>query len=639
MQPKGASSQGLQGAYTAPQYLTDIPFGAYSHWIQPWRAYFETVPATRFLNGIGVVDNLNTNDSKTHKDALSALFNAGFRHVRIEIGWGSLTYEDEKLKSESLVAQIKDIQKAGLRPLILLNAHQGWPCPGKQQEYILEADAAKDSREIILTQIPQVTLGRSGISGLTDYWAAEALILTQKEKTLTLSKPLPKEMKKDTKIMVHTLKYRPFSTPGSADEKETLLGWRKYVQTVAEFVAAALGTKGASDKGFDLECWNELSFGTNFLSINRYYIPRLEKYNEDAVWDNIVKITADVLEESPSQYSGVALVNGFASTIPWTNSLSQPARVRAICKHPYASRKTYPKDKPQGNSLSFAAKEARFTPSYTAWFPEYAACALQTETITRDLASVANDIYGVRHDRNARPHNPCYVWITEYNVVPGEDGVKEGPVALRIKAKAAARALCFYLNKGVERFYFFAIAPSDIHNKETGDSELGMIAQSFLEGKSTDSGPILAGIQRYVKAFSRDLDDKLTPEKTRALKVEEITDTHNHTQFIGDNTPSHTSLYNREVLVILPYQVNSKRFVIPYYVMTRDIGQKLPPEKYNVTISGLHGISNGINAKFAAYDPLLDTDIPVTVVKRTDNSLTLTLTATDYPILLIVQEA
>jgi hypothetical protein len=48
------------------------------------------------------------------------------------------------------------------------------------------------------------------------------------------------------------------------------------------------------------------------------------------------------------------------------------------------------------------------------------------------------------------------------------------------------------------------------------------------------------------------------------LTLDSITDTHNHYQFAGAGTAAHPNLYDRDVFAFLPFQVNAKRFVIPY---------------------------------------------------------------------------
>jgi hypothetical protein len=111
-----ARSGSLASAYTDPKYQTGIAFGAHSHWIQPWRAYLETVPATRFLNGLGVVLG-----STSNADLLQHLARHGIKLTRIEIGWGNLNYNDDSLTSPPLNAALQACRKWGIRPIILLN--------------------------------------------------------------------------------------------------------------------------------------------------------------------------------------------------------------------------------------------------------------------------------------------------------------------------------------------------------------------------------------------------------------------------------------------------------------------------------------------------------------------------------------
>jgi hypothetical protein len=133
--------------------------------------------------------------------------------------------------------------------------------------------------------------------------------------------------------------------------------------------------------------------------------------------------------------------------------------------------------------------------------------------------------------------------------------------------------------------------------------------------------------------MNQQVDANLT--STRPLQVASISDTHDHYQFAGDGTTAHPNLYNRDVFAFLPFQVNARRFIIPYYVMTRDITKDLPPEQFTVQIKGLKG--NG--ASVSAYDPINNKEVPVVVKGKAQDSLSVNLTATDYPYLLTVQEA
>src|SRR6476620_3251602 len=46
------------GPYIDPNFLTELPWGKQSFYVQPWRAYMETVPAIQLQDGIGVNYNL-----------------------------------------------------------------------------------------------------------------------------------------------------------------------------------------------------------------------------------------------------------------------------------------------------------------------------------------------------------------------------------------------------------------------------------------------------------------------------------------------------------------------------------------------------------------------------------------------------
>jgi len=627
-----------------PGQLTRVTFGAHSHWLQPWRAYLETMPASRFLDGLGIV--LNTNRGEDAAQILRMCARNGIKHVRVEIGWGHLDYDDETKMpgSQDVAARLLACKAAGLRPLILLNGHHGAPCPLKNFERTVTADADAGAREVTLDGTDSLIIGHSGISNAKEYIAADYLITKIDGNTVSLSKPLKDKIAAGTKVRMATLKYAPFGDPATPEGKATLEGWKRYARTIAAFAATTLGTKGAPDLGFDMEIWNELSFGSNFVEQNRYYDPPLPQLAHLDVFQDVVQATADEANAEPALFAGVRLVDGFANTIPWPASSQMPARVTALSHHPYAGRKTYPKDESKGTALNALGltDTSGFKPHYEECFPEYFATALQTETSVRDMAPLATDIYRTVHGRYDRPGNPCWLWITEVNYGPGEDGITDPARALRLKAKAMTRYFCFYLNKGVERLYLFAAVAND---PRQGDLELGMLKQDFATRTLTDktypaddttwTSPALLAIRRISAHLSDGLDANLS--QTRPLNLVSIQDTHNAKQFDGDpNDPTaHPPLYDRDVLALLPFQVNARKFVIPYYVVTRDIRRDLAPEKFTVALKGLTAKA----AKLTAYDPILDKRHPVPVLSNKDGLLKLELTATDYPILLEVQES
>lgn len=635
----------LSTLYTNPSQFTSLWFGAHSHWLQPWRAYLETVPATTFLNGTGLVWNVN--DSVNQELVARLIAKQGIRRARIEINWSNIDFNDEtKLTPHSTTrfrSQLLALKKYGIRPLILLNAFQGAPTPLKLFERTIVADADAGDTKVKLNDTSGLQVGHSGLSNLTQYWAAEALITNITGNTITLSKPLPKNIKAGTSMPMATLKYRPFSPPDTTDYKVTMAAWQRYVGTVAKFVTEVLNTQQSTDKGFDMEIWNELSFGSDFLFINSYYGQKTYNYDENSIFRNLVKETAEYVNTHPKRFQGVLFSNGLASTIPWPSSSKNPARITALSKHPYRSRSNYPKDESKGTAINalYQKSKSGFIPSYSALFPEYFATALQTETMIRDMGPMTSDVYGTAHGRNARVIKnvvvPNPVWVTEANINPLEDNPQiTVPRALAVKAKITARYFCFFLNKGATQVHIYAATG--------GDKEWGIVKQNFINyakqpnavypaNDTSYTSSALATVGRIVSRMSQQVDPALT--STRPLKIVSIGDTHNHYQFVGNGTAEHPTLYNRDVFAFLPFQVNSKRFIIPYYVMTRDVMKDLPPEQFTVQIRGL----KGSEASVTAYDPINDRNVPVVVKSKKQNSLELILTTTDYPYLLTIQEA
>ncbi len=636
--------------YTDPNQFLKVPFGAYSPWAQPWRAYLETMPATTFLNGTGI--NYQGNGSPDLE--VQQLARHGIAHIRLEIGWGSVDFADEtRLDNAARLAPIlQACRKYGVRPLILLNAHQGAPCPVQFFSRTVAADAAAGQNTVQLTSVAGLTVGYSGLSNLSDYWAAEGLITAINGNTLTLSKPLPHALAAGAVVPMATLKYRPFSDSSTADYAATLAGWERYVTTVGTFVAACMDTGNPQDAGFDLEVWNELTFGSHFLNVNDYYNPPLEPtYKSSDTWSELPQATALVAAENPTVFAGVGISDGFANTIPWPASSQQPLGVSAISKHPYQGRKTFPMTMPSGqeaiNGL-LQVDRTGYQPSYTELFPEYFACDIQTENLERDMGPITSSLYGTMHGRDARTP-PVSVWLTEVGIAPDQDDpTVDAPTALYLKAKTTARYFCFYLNKGVTLMTLF--------NDCAGDRDLGLVSDAFLTLAKTPgavypaddtalTSPALQVTGNIAQVMRTDLDPTLTPATTRLLTLLSVADTHDNAQFAGDGTPGHPPLYDRDVFAFLPFQANAHRFVIPYYVVTRDIRHvydasqmgghqyDMPAEAFTLTISGLQALDT-----VSAYDPMTDQSVPVTVVSATGSTATLQVQATDSPRLLVIQE-
>ncbi|WP_125205960.1 hypothetical protein [Capsulimonas corticalis] len=635
----------LSTSYIDPDQITKVPFGSHSHWAQPWRAYSATLPASVFLNGVGVNFNVIHEDPQLIAKMLAT---HGVRSARLEIGWGSLSYDDEtKLvpaQEKRLTVLLTALKDNGIRPLILLNAHQGGPCPNIIVNRVVAADAHTGDTTVRLKDTSGLKVGYSGLSYLVGYILADQIITKIDGDTVTLAKPLPKDLTAGATVQVGTLKYRPFSKPGTDDYDATIAGWQKYVGVVAQYVAGVLGTTGSKDKGFDMEIWNELTFGNQFLTINNYYPGKYQDYNPQSIYTNLVKATADYVDDHASQFSGVEFGDGFANTIPWPAASDEPSRIWAIDKHPYPSRKTYPKDNAKGFTLNAKYEQDSYAPSYTALFPEYNGTFIQTESAIRDMAPIKNMVGRSAHGALSRQVNgktkPMSVWLTEGNTAPGVDSPST-PVdqILRIKAKSALRFYTFFLNKGATKVDLYAAMSA---NRTLGDREVGLIQTNFVDyalkkdatypdDDSSYTSPTLASLGRLTAKMKSGLDPNLTAQ---SISLTDISDTHDHTQFTGDGTPEHPNLYDRDVFAFLPFQVNSHRFVIPYYVMTRDILKPLDPEKFTLTLDGF----SGKKAAITVYDPINDKTVPVSVDSSSGQGAKVTVTAADYPYLLIIDD-
>ena len=601
--------------------LQGLPFGTHSHWLQPWRAACDTVPAEVVARGSGVgLDNV---EIPFRAETATLLARAGFGLVRFGIGWGDVDFETESrlLHHDSVQHTVRACRVAGLRPLILLDAHHGRPVPAKTFNVRTVASAAKGAHTIDLASTEGIVAGRSGLSGLTDDGVmASVLVSGVSREQVRLAKRLPVALDAGQVLTMSTMRYAPFWKPGTPANEATMAGWLRYVNIVADCVGVRSST---ADRGFDLEIWNELTFGSNFLLIENYrdVDPASPANDGSTIWAEIVDRTATHVASDPARFAGVALTNGFSNTIPWTASSQQPKRVSAISKHPYPPRKHFPADDRPGQSLGPDGQPTRFVPRYSAFFPEYYATAIQTETLWRDVAATPNPIYGTEHGRLAR-HTldgavaPVSVWITELGVDPSELGITDPQAADRLRAKYCLRSLLFYLGIGVSRVYWF---------KAFGNgTDFGLI-NTTGETAQTNSLRVLA------RALAAITDGGRFAGPVCPLRFELFTNDATTEVFSGGDGVA--PLRQLDCLVLLPFQSSEHRIVVAYYIMTRDVGVDLKPQEIRVGIQGLPG--DCVSAK--VLDPVSNTSIPAPIIERGTERFELRLTVTDTPRLLLLQ--
>ncbi len=754
------------------RFLTDLPFGTTSFWIQPWRAYLDTWPAARLADALGI--NFNVEGPGARAIA-RVLHESGFTLARVEIPWDSLSYANPGAFAAParVRARLRALHEFHLRPLIVLNANSGDPGPSTHVALTLAVPAAAGATTVTLTpaSAAAVVPGRSGFdasvfraaprrlalppklsaaaraaltpaqrrariaqlraarraataAGLTGFilQASPGILVTKVAPggVATLSRPLPVALAAGA-YRGSTLRYAPFATPtlaGGAPNpafQATLQGWLTYVRAICTLARSVVGPGG-----YDLEVWNELGFGSQFLNAEKYYSAGANQREEGSsaaanqnaagahhrgkVTNEIVRAllratVAYVRNPANGISPGVGISDGFASQSPFPTGADAPVGLTALSKHLYANAVQFPAGyhaKPgnvpvnalgardtAGPARSPGAFAPLFVPRFQALFPEYALTATGAETVVRDIAPLTTKIYAAPHGRHIAPSGgqPLQTWMTEYNlasagVTPmGPDGVTPatGPAATltaadraHFQAKALLRSLVATVGKGLTREYFFAAAHV---------GALSLVGERFLAALKAHphsypgaplGGETLSGFRNLLARFagpgpgggpsggpgpgdpsSSPGDPSSSPGQggaARQLRLLTIAQNGDHAQFQGDGSAAHPTLYDRDVLAVFPFQASPTRFVIPVYVMTRDLltlyepnqpaGDihrfDLPDETFRITLAHLPAGAPTVSA----YDPLRNASTPARLVSHAGGTATFEIAATDYPRLL-----
>ncbi len=638
-----------------PSQQTDLAFGERSHWLQPWRGYLDTPPALRLRDAIGINFNVTPEEAPATARLLAR---SGFTRARLEIGWNQIDFDHpDRLQDPSRLRRyLGPLRANGIRPLILLNANHGIPGPVRSFDATLLSAARRGDRRVLLAAASAraVIPHKTGLDGGSPYRTADVLFTSvQPDGWATLSRPLPRDLAAG-KHPAATLRYAPFGPPTLADGspnplfEETLDGWLGYVTAVTREAKAALGSEA-----FDVEVWNELSFGSDFLYQERYYDPPRESGSGD-VTKRILEATLRHLRNPASGVSKIGIGNGFSSQRPWESGASSPPGLTAIGKHPYYDMKRFP-GKATFNGVTpldaLGRPDARaggapvrdsFIPRYDAFFPEYILSGIQTEHLVRDVSPITTDVYRFAHGRRTRPAGggpTPGVWITEANLDPtGADPAKgrltDADVE-HLQAKAALRYYTAYANKGVSAVHLFGAKGAD----------LGLIEQRFFDSVGSGGGAYpgddAGETPLAVGRLSATLAGAQQVARPRPLALLSISDRHDHRQFDGDGTAAHPPLYDRDVVGFFPFQVKRGEYVASVYVMTRNLAKlyrprapetdrtryDLPPARFKLEIGGLR--TSRVRA--SAVDPLTGAAVAVKVRPRGRGRITVELPITDSP--------
>ena len=531
------------------------------------------------------------------------------------------------------------------------------------------APAAAGATQVQLDSA-SAALVQPGLTGFKQFGRDAGVIITSVNSSglATLSRPLGTAIAAGAQS-AQTLAFQPFfpvyNMDGSdnANTEQTLNGWLQYVAGVTQTAKSILG-----DDNFDVEVWNELSFGSAFLDASNYYQPAPQG------WGPLSRVlllaTVDYIRDPSNGLADVGIGDGFTNQSPFTGGGAEVPGVTAIDKHPYASAIKFPSQATYNNTrpvdalgnpagtLSNGIWHDDFVPTFTALLPEYFLTGMQTETVTRDLAPFVSNFNGSTHGRDTAPPGgtPPALWITEVNedastvnnTLTSPDGTATSPMSTaddrHFETKSILRYLSAWVGKGTSVIDFFALANA---------GGLNLADQSFFTtAKNTHSYPGLAAggetmvdVQRFLSTMS----GAQNLSQTSPLSLTSISSYDNAYQFAGNGTANYPPLYNRNMVGFFPFQVTAHKWVIPTYVMTLDLAtlynksapatdvtrQDMPPETFSLTINGV----NGSTATAAAVDPLSGNSVPVTITGRTSSSVTVEVPLTDSPRMLTLQDS
>lgn len=664
----------------------EIPFGVSSIDRAPWRSYMDTWDGSRFLDTLGVVLN---GVSPQEADATAQLLSeAGFRSARIEIGWGNVSFDNENALSEPqgsrFIAIVSALKKHGIRPIVLLNANAGNPVPSKTIKLHLKKSASKGDKAIYVDNVTGIVPQYTGLSGQA-YQTMYPVITAVDPQTgkLTLSAPLANNVKAGALELVR-LKYRPLSGTKFTDGKDnpaaqqTLNGWNVYLNTVTKMLIRTLGTENnAIDKGFDLEVWNEMTFGSQFLDIGNYYDPKLQfsEYPVYALGDRkasggevLLPMTLSFAKQK--NLAGVRVISGFSNQRPWENGAELFAGEAGFSRHYYTGyngAQSLFSHNAQTNNKKYLSATGKTTPgmddyllAHTFAMPEYWFYAYHTEYIVRDLQPFPGPFRNHGRYANSGDGRQAEVWMTETNwwrnpfsdKIVAQTGIKKNDNRLRslmqqIGAKSTLRIFTFYSHKGVQTVELFSA--------KGGDLNYGLINDSFFEElskngyKLTERARSLAGPQIDALArISKIMRSGQQIENPRPVQVSSVIEVNPQIALPGNGTADHPDTNNMDDLAILPYQLEDNQFAIGYYVVTRDLTKEwqkdkavldparyaMPGQKFKITLSNV----NGQGATIYSYDPLTDQRMPALILASTSRSLTIEVESTDYPRFLMLEE-
>ena len=624
------ASARLDSPYEDPAQA-NVPFGIISYFNMPWRAYMDTWPAQKYLDVPAVQWNV---DARYVEPLCQLLAETGIRAVRVEIGWGSIGWDDElSAGAQRNLQRIMPVFKQyGIRPLILLNAHHGAPCPMRDVRVEVLQDAKQGDRTVKLKSTEGIRPGYTGMRH-PKYIAATPLVTRiEEDGTVHLSSGLAADVNAGNYVM-QDLKYQPLQgvvlqdgTPVAAAQ-ESFDGWVKYAAAVGRAVRSALGTEEQADAGFDVEVWNEYTFGSNFLNINNYYAEKLE-FSEPFIYrstrerqpgfhpaarlafevkgsEALLPMTVDYFNNPEHGFPGVRVISGFSNQSPWANGSSLWNGQAGFSRHYYTGGWfDCTPEKPltkinigsidalgnfdgikDGKDWHTIEPGSNFVPNFRLAMPEFFHTGFKTEMMTRDLIPDSRLAYMRNHGRYT--HNGDFrnaeVWMTEVNyhrrpffdALMQSTGTKQDDPRLlaldeHLAGKMLLRQYIFHGHKGLYRMVIYCLKYDPL--------SFGMLPQSFYRALDASDFQLTEAVRATVPAEFTGLAWMRTQMEKgeviaapRPLRVDELVEYQPRLALAGEGTAARPHRWNRDHFAFLPYQLSANEFLIPYYVVTLDV--------------------------------------------------------------------
>jgi hypothetical protein len=593
------------GSYTDPTLL-DVPWGGFSFARQAWRGYLETVPAVDFLSGLGVVWS-SSPPGKSPDRVAADLAWAGFERVRIEVPWGAVRADEDGFKdgaAAELSSKLRALKAHGLRPMILLNANHLEPCPAQWRELRVEQAAPAGSLAVVVSgDLRGIEPSRATLMSLADGVTPGPMIdgySGDRLHTIALSKELPRAVREGEVLRLAVLAYAPLHPVGTPEFERTAAGWLRYVDLAAKLVERNYGPE------FDVEIWNEFTFGSGFLSIDNYLSPQRrvagpEPFHEGGrIWE----LASRTVERLRERHPGALPIWGLSSTSFFHVPVADlPPGIAGQTYHPYGTGRLCFADAVKNKSQRLLDHDM---PSGCITQPEgWALSWYQTESLVRLIAP---------GPRAARPRGSAAFahFITEHGFRPDEVGIADARAAQRAKAKFLLRAPLLWLNKGIRALYVY-------------DAYDGNALGCGMIDPNGDAGDALRALHNLTERLSAATE--ITEPRRLAIELARV-------GAAAERTDAARSAPLDDLVAVLPFQLTDRAFALGAYVMTQNFPADLPPQPYAITVSGVRGE----HAVVSAYSPESGTVEPVRVVARSEREIVVELELTDVPRLIEIDE-